>query len=161
MRTGDCKLTNIRRHHEEPMSAQPSAGPSSLILLREDKDGVAILTLNRPQARNSLSEALLEALSDALSAIAHDRRVRVVIIAANGAAFSAGHDLKELNARRSDEDLGRAYFKRIISLCSRLSRYRSRSSRPCRQQRRRRVASSSPVAIWQWRRRWQNSRRRV
>src|SRR5215469_7497265 len=120
MRTGDCKLTNIRRHHEEPMSAQPAAGPSSLILLREDKDGVAILTLNRPQARNSLSEALLEALSDALSAIAHDRRVRVAIIAANGAAFSAGHDLKELNARRSDEDLGRAYFKRIMSLCSRL-----------------------------------------
>lgn len=102
------------------MSAQPAAGPSSLILLREDKDGVAILTLNQPQARNSLSEALLEALSDALSAIAHDRRVRVVIIAANGAAFSAGHDLKELNARRSDEDLGRAYFKRIMSLCSRL-----------------------------------------
>jgi enoyl-CoA hydratase/carnithine racemase len=107
------------------MSAQPAAaataiGPSSLILLREDKDGVAILTLNRPQARNSLSEALLEALSDALLAIAHDRSVRVVVIAANGPAFSAGHDLKELNARRSDEDRGRAYFKHIMSLCSRL-----------------------------------------
>jgi enoyl-CoA hydratase/carnithine racemase len=107
------------------MSAQPAAaataiGPSSHILLREDRDGVAILTLNRPQARNSLSEALLEALSDALSAVAHDRSVRVVVIAANGPAFSAGHDLKELNARRSDEDRGRAYFKHIMSLCSRL-----------------------------------------
>src|SRR5499427_25169 len=120
MRTGDCKLTNIRRHHEEPMSAQPAAGPSSLILLREDKDGVAILTLNRPQARNSLSEALLEALGDALSAIAHDRAVRVVVLAAEGPAFSAGHDLKELNARRSDEDRGRAYFTHIMNLCSRV-----------------------------------------
>ncbi len=64
--------------------------------------------------------ALLEALSDALSAVAHDRTVRVVVIAANGAAFSAGHDLKELNAHRSDEDRGRAYFKHVMSLCSRV-----------------------------------------
>jgi len=107
------------------MSAQPaasatSASHSSLILEREDRGGIAILTLNRPQARNSLSEALMEALSDALSAIARDRSVRLVVIAANGPAFSAGHDLKELNARRSDEDRGRAYFKHIMSLCSRL-----------------------------------------
>ena len=101
-------------------AAAASSAPSSLILLREDKGGIAILTLNRPQARNSLSEALLEALSDALSAVAHDRTVRVVVIAANGAAFSAGHDLKELNAHRSDEDRGRAYFKHVMSLCSRV-----------------------------------------
>jgi len=62
----------------------------------------------------------LEALSDALSAIAHDRTVRAVVIAANGPAFSAGHDLKELNAHRSDEDRGRAYFKHVMSLCSRV-----------------------------------------
>jgi enoyl-CoA hydratase/carnithine racemase len=101
-------------------AAAASSAPSSLILLREDKGGIAILTLNRPQARNSLSEALLEALSDALSAIAHDQTVRAVVIAANGPAFSAGHDLKELNAHRSDEDRGRAYFKHIMSLCSRV-----------------------------------------
>ncbi len=53
-----------------------AAAPSSLILLREDIDGIAILTLNRPQARNSLSEAMLEALGDALTAIAHERAVR-------------------------------------------------------------------------------------
>jgi len=88
-------------------------------LLREDQGGVAILTLNRPQARNSLSKALLEALSDALEAIAHDRSVRVVVIGANGPAFSAGHDLKELNAHRADDDRGRGYFKHIIGLCSR------------------------------------------
>jgi enoyl-CoA hydratase/carnithine racemase len=95
-----------------------TAASSALILLREDIDDVAILTLNRPQARNSLSEATLEALGDALTAIAHDRAVRAVIIAANGPAFSAGHDLKELNLRRSDADRGRAYFKHIMGLCS-------------------------------------------
>src|ERR1700692_4075135 len=95
-----------------------TAASSALILLREDIDDVAILTLNRPQARNSLSEATLEALGDALTAIAHDRAVRAVIIAANGPAFSAGHDLKELNQRRSDADRGRAYFKHIMGLCS-------------------------------------------
>jgi enoyl-CoA hydratase/carnithine racemase len=95
-----------------------TAASSALILLREDVDDVAILTLNRPQARNSLSEATLEALGDALTAIAHDRAVRAVIIAANGPAFSAGHDLKELNKRRSDADRGRAYFKHIMEMCS-------------------------------------------
>jgi enoyl-CoA hydratase/carnithine racemase len=105
------------------MSAQTAtAAPASqsLILLREDRGGIAILTLNRPQARNSLSEALLQALGDALSAIAHERTVRAVVLAAQGSAFSAGHDLKELNARRSDEDRGRAYFKHIMGLCSRV-----------------------------------------
>ena len=103
------------------MNAQTAAATtaSSVILLREDKGGgVAILTLNRPQARNSLSEELLRALSDALEAIAQERSVRVVILAANGPAFSAGHDLKELNAHRSDHDRGRAYFKHIMGLCS-------------------------------------------
>jgi enoyl-CoA hydratase/carnithine racemase len=95
-----------------------AASSSSLILLREDIAGVAILTLNRPQARNSLSEALLEALGDALTAIAHDDKVRVVVLAANGAAYSAGHDLKELNSRRSNADRGRAYFTHIMRLCS-------------------------------------------
>ncbi|MGA8611645.1 MAG: enoyl-CoA hydratase [Xanthobacteraceae bacterium] len=88
------------------------------ILLREDVSNIAVLTLNRPQARNSLSEALLQALGGALTAIARERTVRAVIITANGPAFSAGHDLKELNGRRSDADRGRAYFKHIMELCS-------------------------------------------
>jgi enoyl-CoA hydratase/carnithine racemase len=103
------------------MSAQTATAastPSPLVLLREDRGGIAILTLNRPQARNSLSEALLEALGEALSVIAHERTVRVVVLAANGLAFSAGHDLKELNAHRSEADRGRAYFKHIMGLCS-------------------------------------------
>jgi len=99
-------------------TAAAAAHSSALILLREDKNGIAVLTLNRPQARNSLSEAMLEALGDALTAIAHERSVRAVVIAANGPAFSAGHDLKELDAHRSDEDRGRSYFKHIMGLCS-------------------------------------------
>ena len=102
------------------MNAQAAtvAAPSSPILLREDVAGVAVLTLNRPQARNSLSEAMLEALGDALTAVAHERAVRAVILTANGPAFSAGHDLKELNARRADADRGRNYFKHIMTMCS-------------------------------------------
>ena len=102
--------------------AKKAAAAPELILLREDLTGedrgIAILTLNRPAARNSLSEAMLEAMGDALTAIAHDKSVRVLIVAANGPAFSAGHDLKELNAHRTDEDRGRAYFKHIMTLCS-------------------------------------------
>jgi enoyl-CoA hydratase/carnithine racemase len=99
-------------------TATAGTGDSSLILLREDIGGVAVLTLNRPQARNSLSEAMLEALGDAFAAIAHDQSVRVVVVAASGPAFCAGHDLKELTARRSDDDRGRAYFKHIMTTCS-------------------------------------------
>ena len=103
-------------------TAKTAASPPELILLREDLSGdhagIAILTLNRAAARNSLSEALLEALSDALTAIAHDNSVRVVVLAANGPAFCAGHDLKELNAHRQDDDRGRSYFKHIMTTCS-------------------------------------------
>jgi enoyl-CoA hydratase/carnithine racemase len=61
---------------------------------------------------------MLTALSDALTEIAADKAVRAVVIAANGPAFCAGHDLKELTSRRSDHDGGRAYFRYMMSLCS-------------------------------------------
>ena len=87
-------------------------------LLTEIDDAVAVLTLNRPESRNALSEAMLGALGDALAKISQDRAVRAVVIAATGPAFSAGHDMKELTARRSDPDGGRAYFKQLMSGCS-------------------------------------------
>ena len=99
-------------------AAAKQADVSAPIVLREDQGGIAILTLNRPAARNSLSEAMLKALSDALAAIAGERSVRVVVLAANGPAFCAGHDLKEIDAHRKDADRGRAYFERIMALCS-------------------------------------------
>jgi enoyl-CoA hydratase/carnithine racemase len=88
------------------------------VLLRENDGPVAILTLNRPAARNSLSEALLGELTAALNSIADDTSVRAVVLAANGTAFCAGHDLKELTGRRSDTDGGRAYFQHIMTTCS-------------------------------------------
>jgi enoyl-CoA hydratase/carnithine racemase len=104
------------------MNAQTSAARASPapspVLLREDAGDVAVLTLNRPQARNSLSEALIAALADALAAAGADRSVRAVVIGANGSAFCAGHDLKELTARRSDADRGREYFRHIMESCS-------------------------------------------
>jgi enoyl-CoA hydratase/carnithine racemase len=104
------------------MNAQTSAAratpASSPVLLREDAGDVAVLMLNRPQARNSLSEALIAALADALAAAGADRSVRAVVIGANGSAFCAGHDLKELTARRGDADRGREYFRHIMESCS-------------------------------------------
>ncbi len=88
------------------------------VLLREDAGEIAVLTLNRPQARNSLSEALLAALSEVLSVIADERAVRAVVLGANGPAFCAGHDLKELTAHRSAPDRGREYFRHVMDTCS-------------------------------------------
>jgi enoyl-CoA hydratase/carnithine racemase len=88
------------------------------VLLREREGEIALLVLNRPAARNSLSEALLKALSSAFAEIAEDRSVRAVVIGANGPAFCAGHDLKELTSRRTDADGGRGYFHHIMTTCS-------------------------------------------
>jgi enoyl-CoA hydratase/carnithine racemase len=99
-------------------AAAATDGAANLILLREDDGGVAVLTLNQPQNRNALSEAMLEALGDALTAIAHDATVRAVVLAANGPAFCAGHDLKELSRHRGEADRGRAYFRHIMKTCS-------------------------------------------
>ena len=112
-----AKAQELKSVHAQTSTVRV-ASTSPLILLRENVDSIAILTLNRSEARNSLSEALLVALGDALTEIAHERKVRAVVLAANGPAFSAGHDLKELKNHRSDPDRGRAYFKYIMELCS-------------------------------------------
>jgi enoyl-CoA hydratase/carnithine racemase len=78
------------------MSAVPQTDPP--VLLREDRDGIATLTLNRPQSMNLLTGEMLTALQSAFDAIAKDSSVRVVVIAATGKCFCAGHDLKEIRA---------------------------------------------------------------
>jgi enoyl-CoA hydratase/carnithine racemase len=102
------------------MTSQTARVPisQSQVLLRERTGDVAVLTLNRPDARNSLSESLIKALDAALQEIHDDATVRAVVIAATGKTFSAGHDMKELTARRSDKDRGRAYFADIMTACS-------------------------------------------
>lgn len=98
----------------------PEANPAESILLRGDKDGITTLTLNRPAARNALSEELIDALTAALKNIGGDHSVRAVILAASGPVYCAGHDLKELTARRKDADKGRSYFKMLFEKCATL-----------------------------------------
>ena len=106
------------------MKTQSVARPSAHVrttepsLVRENIGSIAVLTLNRPQARNTLSEVMLAALREELASLAGDKRVRAVVLAANGPAFSAGHDLKELSAHRIDADGGRSYTRGIMESCS-------------------------------------------
>jgi enoyl-CoA hydratase/carnithine racemase len=94
------------------------ATPLSPVLLQQILGSVAVLTLNRPESRNSLSESLIAELHAALARIHDDANIRAVVIAANGPAFSAGHDMKELTARRADADRGRGYFAQMMTACS-------------------------------------------
>jgi enoyl-CoA hydratase/carnithine racemase len=87
----------------------------ALVLQQKDERGVVTLTLNRPQAFNSLSEAMLEALQVALHHVAEDDTARVVVIAAAGRAFCAGHDLKEM---RAEPSMG--YYQKLFERCGRM-----------------------------------------
>ena len=100
------------------MTARARAPESAPILMRQTEGSVAVLTLNRPAARNCLSEQLIADLHAALDTAGLDTAVRAVVIAANGPAFSSGHDLKELTAHRTGPDRGRAYFAHLMTMCS-------------------------------------------
>jgi enoyl-CoA hydratase/carnithine racemase len=78
------------------MSAVPKADQP--ILLREDRDGVCTLTMNRPQQMNLLTGEMLSALQREFDSFKNDKRVRVVVLAGAGKGFCAGHDLKEIKA---------------------------------------------------------------
>jgi enoyl-CoA hydratase/carnithine racemase len=90
-----------------------------MIRAERRNDGVALLVLDRPAQRNALSIAMLEALRDALTA-AED--ARCIVLAAEGPAFSAGHDLRELRAARAEADGGRTFYARTMALCSQVMR---------------------------------------
>jgi enoyl-CoA hydratase/carnithine racemase len=87
-------------------------------LRREDDAGVTVLTLADAASRNSLSEAMLAALDEALGAIEADRSVRCVVLAAEGPVFSSGHHLKEMQAHRNDLDGGRGYVADLMARCA-------------------------------------------
>lgn len=89
--------------------------PDDDILLRTDADGIATLTLNRPAARNALSTGLMTALQAEIDAIAGDTSVRIVVIAANGPAFCAGHDLREVRGTPT-----RPAYEALFAQCSAL-----------------------------------------
>ena len=101
-----------------PVLTVPDATVVGSPVLRESSGDIAVLILNRPRARNTLSEAMLQALRRALADIAEEKAVRAVVLAAKGSVFSAGHDLKELTAHRSEADGGRGYTQHIMQICS-------------------------------------------
>jgi enoyl-CoA hydratase/carnithine racemase len=88
-----------------------------MIVQERRNDGVALITLDRAKARNALSLGMLDALAEALRA---SEDARCVVIAANGPAFSAGHDLRELTAAREEADGGREFYALTMALCSRV-----------------------------------------
>lgn len=95
------------------------------ILLRQDTDGICRLTLNRPLQYNALSEAMLDALQGTFDALAEDNSVRVVVIAAEGKAFCAGHDLKEMRANPRRE-----YYEDLFAKCGRVMTTMQRIPQP-------------------------------
>ena len=97
------------------MTALPAERLAEPVLSRDVADGVATLTLNRPEARNALSVGLMTALEDAFAEIRGDRDVKVVVIAGEGPAFCAGHDLREVRA-----DTRRETLAALFAQCSRL-----------------------------------------
>ena len=81
-------------------------------------DGILRLTLNHEARRNALSEAMMDKLTSAIIAAGKDSAVRVIILSARGKVFSSGHDLKEMTAGRNAPDGGKAYFTKVMSICS-------------------------------------------
>ena len=93
--------------------------PDALIL-REDCDAVATLTLNAPSSLNALSVPMLQAMETAFAALAGDSSVKAIILKGAGRVFSAGHDLKEMQAARAAPDKGAAWFKDLFDLGARV-----------------------------------------
>lgn len=91
---------------------------TNLLLSRQGDDGILCFTLNDPSRRNALSETMLTALDEAFDAASANLNVRVIILAATGSVFCAGHELKEMTASRQNADRGRSYFTKILNQCS-------------------------------------------
>jgi enoyl-CoA hydratase/carnithine racemase len=106
-----------RESHAESNAESPSE-PDGLVLQERRGDGILRLTLNDAGHRNALSRSMLAALKAALEGAHDDGAVRVIVLAANGPAFCAGHDLKEIKAARHAEDGGRAFFTELMDECA-------------------------------------------
>ena len=95
------------------MSAVPQA--TEPLLLRDERDAICTLTMNRPQQMNLLTSEMLAALQDAFNAISKDRGIRVVVLAGSGKGFCAGHDLKEIRALKEQPKI-----EKLFAQCSRM-----------------------------------------
>lgn len=96
----------------------PVEAPDAELLVEDRSGGIRWLTLHRPTARNALSLTLLSALRVALDDADRDHRVRVLVVVGAGPAFCAGHDLREIRARREDADGGLVFFRELMDACS-------------------------------------------
>jgi len=103
---------------QERVPASQSSTSEKIVLVLRPEPGIGLITLNRPGPRNSLSLEMLDALQVAIAEVSIDRTVHAVILAANGPAFCAGHDLKEMTAARTEADRGRAFFKLTMDRCA-------------------------------------------
>jgi enoyl-CoA hydratase/carnithine racemase len=102
-----------------------------LIVLSETlENGIRRIILNQPKRRNTLSRAMIANLSRLLQEAENDANIRVVILAANGPVFSAGHDLRELAGARDSEDNGAAFFTTVMQECSALMQQIVNLSKP-------------------------------
>jgi enoyl-CoA hydratase/carnithine racemase len=99
---------DTRQHGVDATSVEPP-------VVRTDSASIATLTLNRPRQFNAMSMDMLDALQAHLDVIATDRKTRVVVLAGSGAAFSGGHDLKEMTANRNE-----AFIGKLFASCSRV-----------------------------------------
>jgi enoyl-CoA hydratase/carnithine racemase len=115
---------------KQAVRRKPDPGARARDLEIDRRGGVLVLTLARPERRNSLSEGMLAALQAAIEGAADDASVRSVVIAAKGIAFCAGHDLKDLTAHRQDADGGRAYYELLMRQCAKLMRSLLRCPKP-------------------------------
>ena len=114
----------------DTVNSAADAGRDDYPLMVTARDGICRIVLNMPQKRNALSEEMIAALSAELKNAETDKAVRVIIIAANGPAFSAGHDLKQMSAARSHDDGGRAYYQEVMTACSTMMQQIVRHPKP-------------------------------
>jgi enoyl-CoA hydratase/carnithine racemase len=107
-----------------------ATGIAHFTLTMRPVPGVAMLALNRPQSRNALSWDMLAALRVSIADVSADPTVKAVVLAAEGPVFCAGHDLKELTARRADADDGRTFFDATMASCSAMMQAITESPKP-------------------------------
>ena len=101
--------------NSEILNPKESEIESEALVVREEKEGLVTLTLNRPRQFNALSEEVLAALQNELDLIADDPNARMVVITGNGKAFCAGHDLKQMRSCREED-----YYRTLFKQCSKM-----------------------------------------
>jgi enoyl-CoA hydratase/carnithine racemase len=100
------------------VAAKAKIGSDPLLLVDRSQAGVALVTLNRPDTRNSLSIEMIDRLHARFTRLSSDRTVSAIVLAANGPVFCAGHDLKELTRHRADADKGLAFYTEAMTRCA-------------------------------------------